>query len=444
MKVKSLVFTLLIILSLNSWCQSFELKFTADQNNNWVQLDSVKVYNLTQNTEYLHIWPDTVQPVYTFGGEVFEFLLVGYTKNTSVDIKDKEINPDRLLLLGSYPNPMVNSTMISFFIPRKGNVSLVVFDMKGRKLNTYNNTLEKGTHSFRLSSIPEKMVFLAVQWSNSIQSLKVLSVSPEAGTKSRLEYIGARDHIAVTKSDTIPANILESGIFDIPSGNKTYTFQFAKDIPCLDQPSVTYEGKVYNAVQIFSQCWLTENLNVGTMINGDQEQTDNGIVEKYCMNNNIDSCSKYGGLYQWNEVMNYNESGDTNCLCPPGWHIPTDIEWQILEGVADSKFGIVDSVWTSNEFFRGFDQGLNLKSQTSWADFGNGTDIFGFGVLGAGQRFTDGTFSSTRTYSNFWSSTNDNWYTYPYTRRFAYYSDRIHRQSDSGQMGYSVRCIKNQ
>lgn len=446
MKVKLFLFSLLMLLSLNSFCQSFELKFTADINHSYVQLDSFKVYNLTQNTESLHIWPDTAYDIEAFSGD--EFLFIGYSEEYNVGIKENEIYSDGLILFPSFPNPMVNSTIITLYIPKEDNVCLGIFDMLGRKLNTYNRNLEKGTHTFKLSSVSEKMVFVAAQWENTVQSIKILSLHPESKTNSLLEYIGCNGNIPVFKQEALSLGISnESGIWDIPSENKTYTFQFAKDIPCMEQPTVAYEGKVYNAVQIFSQCWLSDNLNVGSRINGDMDQTDNGIIEKYCINNEEDSCNKYGGLYQWNELMKYNQEGDTNCICPPGWHVPTDIDWQILEGVTDSQYGIVDSIWKSDWMYRGFDQGLNLKSTTGWDSYGNGMDIFGFKALGGGHRFPDGSFSQafTLVYGSYWSSSKEEWpYPYPLFRRFAYFSDGLHRGFDNEQYGFSVRCIKNQ
>ena len=59
-------------------------------------------------------------------------------------------------------------------------------------------------------------------------------------------------------------------------------------------------------MQIGSQCWLRENLDVGTMVLGAQEQTDNGTIEKYCYDDNPANCATYGGLYQWNEAMQYD------------------------------------------------------------------------------------------------------------------------------------------
>ncbi|MDR3668834.1 MAG: FISUMP domain-containing protein, partial [Ignavibacteriaceae bacterium] len=80
-----------------------------------------------------------------------------------------------------------------------------------------------------------------------------------------------------------------------------YTSGYAQKA-CKGIDIVNYSGQKYTTVQIGNQCWLKENLNVGVMINGSSEQTNNGIIEKYCYQNDPANCIKYGGLYQWNEA----------------------------------------------------------------------------------------------------------------------------------------------
>jgi len=81
---------------------------------------------------------------------------------------------------------------------------------------------------------------------------------------------------------------------------------------------------------IGTRCWLKENLNAGLMIDSSQSMQDNGYFEKYCYHNNVDSCAKYGGLYQWDEIMQYTTQQGVQGICPPGWHVPTDAEWTSL------------------------------------------------------------------------------------------------------------------
>ena len=173
--------------------------------------------------------------------------------------------------------------------------------------------------------------------------------------------------------------------------------------PCPGIPTVTYEGQVYNTVLIGEQCWLKENLNVGTMINGTEEMTNNGIIEKYCYDNDPVNCDEYGGLYQWNEMMEYTTTPGVQGICPAGWHIPTDDEIKILEGTVDSQYPVGDPIW-DYEGFRGFDAGLNLKSTSGWYNNGNGIDLFGFTALPGGNRDNYGGFDSLSYNTYFWCS----------------------------------------
>jgi uncharacterized protein (TIGR02145 family) len=90
------------------------------------------------------------------------------------------------------------------------------------------------------------------------------------------------------------------------------------------------DGKSYATVQIGTQCWMAANLNRGTQITSAQVQFDNCVDEKYCFGNDAAKCSKYGGLYQWDEMMRYDDVPEGQGLCPPGWHIPTDNDWTAL------------------------------------------------------------------------------------------------------------------
>jgi len=75
---------------------------------------------------------------------------------------------------------------------------------------------------------------------------------------------------------------------------------------------------------------MKENLNVGTMVMGDSSHSNNGIIEKHCYNNDTSNCDTYGGLYQWNEMMQYDTTAGVQGICPAGWHIPHNAEWAEL------------------------------------------------------------------------------------------------------------------
>jgi len=114
------------------------------------------------------------------------------------------------------------------------------------------------------------------------------------------------------------------------SKSKTIIVQAAPSFNCGQNMTDIRDNKVYSTVQLGTQCWMQKNLNYGTSLQGTTEQTDNCINEKYCYNDNASNCTLYGGLYQWDELMAYNSNPGTQGLCPPGWHVPTQSEWNTL------------------------------------------------------------------------------------------------------------------
>jgi len=225
--------------------------------------------------------------------------------------------------------------------------------------------------------------------------------------------------IVVIMVETIPAQSIDNANFTC--GKST----------------ISYAGQTYHTVQIGSQCWLVENLNVGTMIDSMQEQTNNGVIEKYCYHDDPANCIAYGGLYQWGEAVKY-QNGTTNThtanpaftgnvqgICPSGWHIPNQIEFDSLAITVNYN-------------------GSALKSMgQEFAQYkGARTIISGFSALLAGSRNNDGHFYWLWVLANFWSSTEydavDAYYWY-----LVSYDSGIHCIITNKVHGFSVRCMKD-
>jgi uncharacterized protein (TIGR02145 family) len=189
--------------------------------------------------------------------------------------------------------------------------------------------------------------------------------------------------------------------------------------PCPGIPTVNYAGKTYNTIAIGDQCWLKENLNVGMKINAIQNDSDNGIIEKYCYNNDSNNCSIYGGLYRWNEAMQYITTEGAKGICPTGWHVPS---WNELLSL--------------NTFVSG--NGNELKEVGQ----GTGTNVCGFSALLAGLRNTNGTFSLLTTAAFYWSSKG-----YDVTRSYYFELNGSDGTIVGGpinnNVGGSIRCIND-
>lgn len=187
------------------------------------------------------------------------------------------------------------------------------------------------------------------------------------------------------------------------------------------ESKVNYDGKTYNTVLIGDQCWLKENLNVGTM----GYPTNNGIIEKYCYNNVEDSCNIYGGLYYWNEAMQYVTTEGAQGICPSGWHMPTEAEYQALITFANND-------------------GNALKREDQGSGSGQGTNTSGFsGLLAGGKGYSGGPYQALGVWGSFWMS-KGNTSAYAYTMQLV--SDTSTIYVHAGTMvswGMSVRCIKD-
>ncbi|MFZ4523367.1 MAG: DNRLRE domain-containing protein [Bacteroidales bacterium] len=88
------------------------------------------------------------------------------------------------------------------------------------------------------------------------------------------------------------------------------------------------DNNSYPTVQIGTQCWMQTNLDFGATISDLLLQTDNCLAEKYHRNSKF--VNQYSIFYQWDELMRYTTAQSPQGLCPPGWHVPSSAEWDIL------------------------------------------------------------------------------------------------------------------
>ncbi len=198
------------------------------------------------------------------------------------------------------------------------------------------------------------------------------------------------------------------------------------------QPPVDPEGYTYKTIIIGQQEWMAENLRTTKYSDGsaienavDSSAWQNNTEGAYSWyNNRIDNKENYGALYNWHAVNN------PKGLCPPGWSVPSDEDWQEL------------SVFLGGDDVAG--DKLKEKGTAHWAKPNTGTNESGFAARGGGFRPENGIFpqiSIKRFIGQFWSSTADG-NNAALNRVLVSSLSNFASNSESKQTGSSVRCIK--
>jgi uncharacterized protein (TIGR02145 family) len=169
---------------------------------------------------------------------------------------------------------------------------------------------------------------------------------------------------------------------------------------------ITYQGKTYKTVVIGNQVWMAENLNYN-------------VSGSLCYGNLESNCNIYGRLYNWETAMS---------VCPSGWHLPSNEEWDMLINYAGGVFTA----------------GKKLKAISSWNSGGNGTDNYGFAALpgGSGDPIEGLYFIGVGSIGYWWSSIENDIYN-AHQRRMNYNGEDVIWNYFDKTYLLSVRCIKN-
>jgi uncharacterized protein (TIGR02145 family) len=216
---------------------------------------------------------------------------------------------------------------------------------------------------------------------------------------------------------------------------------------CPGTPSVTdIDGNLYHTVQIGNQCWTQSNLKVSKYRNGDNiptglsntawQNTTAGAYGIY--NNNPVNDGLYGKLYNHYAVM------DTRGLCPTGWHVPTDGEWNLLVKYLDSNADTVCNHLCSQSSVAGGAMKSTATQPTpgGWVSPNTGaTNSSGFSAVPGGLRDDFGEFSDVGLVGVWWSSSLSG--SDAGDRILNYSNGSIGRHNSYRDLGFSVRCLRD-
>ena len=184
---------------------------------------------------------------------------------------------------------------------------------------------------------------------------------------------------------------------------------------------------------------MAENLNVGEMVRGFKDQKDDSKIERYCYDNDTTNCDRYGGLYQWAEMMNLPfECNSKSCadsikpnhkgICPDGWRLLTYDDFYIIVNSNGNTHGV--------------------EGVRSTFGFG-GFNTTGFSLVGAGLRKDNGQFSQLNDITLWYYPAElvDNGNVYPKSGSTTYSGTAFYPENHGNYTklaGFSVRCVMNE
>jgi uncharacterized protein (TIGR02145 family) len=204
------------------------------------------------------------------------------------------------------------------------------------------------------------------------------------------------------------------------------------------------DGKTYKTVKIGTQTWMAENLNYEA--EGSRCYGEGGRVITLSSSEIQANCKKYGRLYDWATAMgidrefNKEEWNGSDVkhqgVCPKGWHLPSNAEWDKLYRYADGDKG-TESPYDSEA------AGKYLKAKSGWNEFGNGEDTYGFSALPGGFGNSDGVFYVIGYYGGWWNA-SEKFSSGAYYRGMGYNYERAYSSYMSkGLIFLSVRCVRD-
>ncbi len=198
------------------------------------------------------------------------------------------------------------------------------------------------------------------------------------------------------------------------------------------QTITDYDDNVYDTVIIGTQVWMKQNLKVTHYNNGsiipnvaDSAAWVNLITGARCYykNDSVTYDSVYGALYNWYAV------NDINGICPEGWHVSTDDDWQMAEAylggtdVAGGKMKEADTLhWASP----------NIEA----------TNSSRFTGLPGGMRDPDSKFDYVVEFGMWWANSEYNtsfvWSTYLWNL-----ATHVDHNPIPKNYALSIRCVKD-
>ena len=162
-----------------------------------------------------------------------------------------------------------------------------------------------------------------------------------------------------------------------------------------------------------------------------------------CPDNKENLVDSLGYLYNWTAATN-GGSVDGKGLCPNGWHIPSDEEWEQLTDYVKSRSDYICG-GNNTKIAKALCSPMSWNSNNTACAVGNdmpSNNATGFSAVAAGMRGGENGFHYYRTQGFYWSRDANNAYAANTTRFISTYATVLTTSYNKGYY-FSVRCLKN-
>ena len=313
-----------------------------------------------------------------------------------------------------------------------------------------NMEKDKSSSSVKESEPVEVSSSSAKETKNSSDSKSSSSVKSEDSSSSKKDVSSSSVNSSSSVKSSSSSSVKQSSSSVASSSSEYVPFDHSQTLGSIGQEGVyktftdSRNGRSYYYMEFkgvnrqgdsATVTAMAENLNIGEMVAGDKDQADDSKVERYCYNNDTINCDRYGGLYQWAEMMKLpSECNTKSCadsikpnhqgICPDDWRLLTYDDFVVILNSNGNNHGI--------------------EGVRSTFGFG-GYNTTGYSLVGAGYRKNDGSFKDIDD-GTYWM--------YPLehetnvTRVRSSYTS-IHQTAFAGlgvndkSYGVSVRCVKS-
>ncbi|HPG73642.1 MAG TPA: FISUMP domain-containing protein, partial [Bacteroidales bacterium] len=399
--------------------------------------DSVFVKNLSSETE-----------LRLAGSDILHLLPASSLRRVS----------EEFAMAGVYPNPTEFECDIDFIITKPAFTIIEITDVGGKILVQHKEFLNDAYYRFTLSGIGSGVYVLNIRSDSFIYQTKIVGTGRSnqpclrktiVAENTQQQTTGATAHYSGKSTIDMLYAFGDILFFEAISddGHRTIaTLKLTADDETVTDHTVYFgfyscvdaELYMYSIVKIGGHFWMAEDLNTPWF--SDTSTIENIPDSTAWAASSQAACCNYGNNASLQTLYNWYAATDGRKICPDGWHLPADFEWQRLEAYIGMS---VDEQGANG--WRGDGTAALLKesgTQNWLSQSGTDINLSGFSARPAGMRNFAGLYLYSEKNAVWWTATENRDNT-AWCRALQFDSNAVYRKDGLKNMGLAVRCIKN-